>query len=143
MLGTEPQIVSEYVNTGQVRLIFVPMIDHGPPSQNTYAAAHCAGRQDPSAFWTMHDYLFSLEFSDLRNADQAFYADAATSFGLDRATFESCYAGGEGHVAATDLDNLRKQQGIFNRPTFDINGQFLFGYQNFSVFQDAFAALLP
>ena len=142
MLGTEPQIVSEYVNAGQVQLVFIPMLDHGPPSQNTYAAAHCAGLQNPTAFWQMHDYLFEQSFSYLRSADKATFAAAAVSFGLDGATFESCYASGEGHVAATDLDNMRKQQGIFNRPTFDINGIFLFGNQSFTAFAEAYAAAL-
>lgn len=142
MLGTEPQIVSEYINAGQVRLTFMPMLDHGPPSQNTYAAAHCAGLQNATAFWQMHDFLFA-NFGQLRSADKAYFADAAASFDLDRTAFESCYDSGAGHVAATDLDNLRKQQGIFNRPTFDINGLFLFGNQSFTAFQEAFAAQLP
>lgn len=141
MIGTEPQIVSEYIETGQVKLVFMPMLDHGPPSQNTYAAAHCAGSQDPSAFWQMHDYLFA-NFSDLSRAEKPYFADAAERFGLDRAAFESCYDGGEGHFVATELDNFRKQQGIFNRPTFDINGVFLFGNQSISAFQEVFNGLL-
>lgn len=140
MIGTEPQIVSEYIETGRVKLVFIPMLDHGPPSQNTYAAAHCAGVQNPSAFWEMHDYLFA-NFNDLSRAEKPYFADAAQRFGLDRAAFEACYDSGEGHLAATNLDNMRRQQGIFNRPTFDINGLFLFGNQPFSAFQEAFAAV--
>jgi protein-disulfide isomerase len=55
VLGTEPQIVATYVNSGQVRLVYWPMLDHGAASQNAHAAAECIGRQSVDAFEQCYD----------------------------------------------------------------------------------------
>ena len=49
MLGTEPEIKENYVKTGQVKLVFNPVIDLGPRSLLAHQAAACAGEQ--SMFW--------------------------------------------------------------------------------------------
>ncbi len=142
MLGVEPQLVAEYVETGQLKIIFWPIIDFGQGSHNAQAAAYCTGQQSADAYWLAHDTFFA-NFSDLPSADRDYYAAAADSFGVDRATFEACYDSGDAHQAVASLDEQRRQQGISFRPTFDIEGQLLFGNQPFEVFQQTIEAMLP
>ena len=59
---------------------------------------------------------------------------------IDQAAFEACYDSGEAHARVNELDAVRRERGIFNRPSFDINGQLLVGSQPFSVYEDYFSA---
>lgn len=142
MLGAEQQIIETYVNTGRVKIIFWPIVDFGPPSQNAHAAAFCAGQQSADLYWAMHDFLFE-NFSSLRQADSAWFSEAASGLGADAETFASCYDRGDGHFIATDLDGARKRQGVVNRPTFEIDGQRFFGNQPFEAFMQVISAALP
>lgn len=142
MLGTEPQIIETYVNSGQVRIIFWPVLNHGNPSLFATLAAECAGRQNPDAFWTMHAYLFANQ-SQLYGADRDYFLTAAESMGLDREQFAACYDDEQALANVTTLDQIRRDRGIRSQPVFDINGQTLFGAQPFSVFQQVIDAALP
>jgi protein-disulfide isomerase len=141
VLGTEPEIVANYIEPGQVRLVFWPMLDHGQASLNAHAAADCVGRQDATAFWQIHDQFFADQ-NDLWNAGRDYFVDAAANVGVDQAAFESCYDSGDAHETVTALDAVRRERGIFSRPSFDINGQLLVGAQPYSVFVDYFETLL-
>jgi predicted DsbA family dithiol-disulfide isomerase len=78
----------------------------------------------------------------LWSADRDYFVDVAISVGVDQAAFEACYDSGEGHAAVTSLDSVRRERGIFTRPTFDLNGQLLVGSQPFSTFMGVIEALL-
>lgn len=141
MLGTEPDVIATYVDTGDVRIVYWPMLDHGNASLNAHAASDCIGRQDVDAFWEIHDRFYANQ-SELWSADREYFVNAAVSVGVDQAEFESCYDNGDGHAAVTALDSIRRERGIFNRPTFDINGQLLLGSQPFSTFMGFIDAFL-
>ena len=128
--------MANYVETGRVKLVFWPVLNHGDPSVYSTLASECAGQQDPALFWTMHEYLFTNQ-SDLWRADRDYYVNAAVSLGADQATFEGCYDGADGIATILELDNIRRQRGIFSQPTFDVNGQVFVGAQPY----DSFAAL--
>ena len=141
MLGAEPEIIANYVNRGSVRIVFWPMLDHGNASLNAHAAADCIGRQSVDAFWVVHDQFFANQ-GELWQADRDYFVDAAVAAGVDQVLFEECYDSGTGHATVTELDSIRRNLGIFNRPTFDINGQLLIGSQPFSVFSEYIEAEL-
>lgn len=142
MLGAEKEIVETFVTTGQVKIAFSPLLDLGPGSINSAAAAYCIGFQDPTAFWLAHDRFFE-EQSTIYTAGRDYYVQVASEIGVDQATFEQCYDNGDGHALVTERDNARRQLEIYNRPTIDINGQRIFGNQRFSVFEDVIRAALP
>ena len=142
MLGAEPDIVANHVATGQVRLIYWPMLDLGPNSENAAATAFCAGEQDPPLFWAAHHALFE----DQRRvylARREYFVDAAVALGLDQATFEACYDGNETRALLARLDAARREAGVIQRPTFDINGQRLLGSQPYETFAGVIAAQVP
>jgi protein-disulfide isomerase len=141
VLGVEPQIISSYIESGQARLIFWPMLDHGQASVNSHAAAECIGQQSADSFWLAHDAFFANQ-DELWSADREYFAGVAASFGLDQAAFASCYDAGAAHELVRQQDARRQELGIFRRPTFTINGQMLIGAQPFSTFQDLIEAAL-
>ena len=75
-------------------------------------------------------------------ADRDYFVNAASNVGVDQAAFEECFDNGTGHITVTELDSIRRENDVFNRPTFDINGQLLIGSQPFNVFAQFIEAAL-
>jgi len=130
------------VNTGKAKLIFWPVLNHNDPSLYSTAAAECVAQQDMDAFWEIHEQLFQNQ-QDLWSAGRDYYVNAAVGVGVDQAVFESCYDSGSGISHVTNLDNIRRDRGIYTQPVFDINGQTFFGSQSFETFAGIIDSLLP
>ncbi len=141
MLSVEPEIVANYVDTGLVKLVFWPVLNHGDPSIYSTLMAECIARQSMEAFWQVHEQLFQNQ-DELWGAGRDYYVETAVQAGVDQTTFESCYDG-DGLATVMGMDALRRERGIFSQPVFDINGQLLAGLQSYSLFDQTFQALLP
>ena len=137
MLGTEPQVVQAYVETGQAKIIFWPVLNYGDPSLLSTTTAECVARQDIDAFWELHRYLFQHQ-ADLWSAGRDYFVGAAAAVGADPEAFAACYDEGDAQDHVLQLDAMRRERGIFSQPVFDINGQLLHGSQSF----DTFAAII-
>ena len=83
MLGTEPDIIRDYVETGQVKLVFWPVLNHGNPSVFSTLTAECAGQQDPDLFWSVHETLFENQ-GELWGADRDYYVQTAVAAIIER-----------------------------------------------------------
>lgn len=140
MLGTEPQIVVNYVESGQVKLVFWPVLNHGDPSVYSTLAAECVGQQSADAFWEIHELLFNNQ-RDLWTAGRDYYVNAAVSVGVDQTTFEACYDDPSALNTVLTLDELRRQRGVFSQPVFDINGEIIAGSRSYEVFAGIFDGL--
>jgi protein-disulfide isomerase len=140
VLGTEPQLKQVYVKTGQVRLVFVPMLDHGDRSVQTHQAAECAGEE--GRFWALHDLLFAqqgqLWGGDIRESIKAL----AVALELDSAQFNACIDEQRYVELVQRQDQVRRAAGIRSRPTLVVNGQMVIGPQPFEVFQAIIEPLL-
>jgi len=136
VLGTEPDIIRDYVETGQVKLVFWPVLNHGNPSVYSTVTAECAGQQDPAMFWAVHETLFENQ-SELWGAGREYYVETAVAAGADQATFETCYDSQTAMDQVLELDNIRRQRGIFSQPQFDINGTVFVGAQSYTAFAEA------
>ena len=139
MLGTEPEIRKNYVATGQLRILFSPMLDLGPNSTQAAIAAECAGEQ--GQYWNMHDLLFARQ-RDIYGGNNDTFQALAAELGLDTGQFNTCLAEQRYAGLVQSQDQNRREIGIRTRPTFDINGQLLVGAQNLDAFQ-ALIDLLP
>lgn len=126
MLALEPEIVATYVATGQVRLIFWPVLNHGDPSLYATIAAECAGQQAPALFWALHGVFFERQNDLWRATRDDFIADA-TAVGAEPAAFARCYDDPATLQHVLELDAARRARGIFSQPVFDINGTFSAG----------------
>lgn len=141
MLGTEPQVIDEYVQTGKVKIVFWPVINHNDPSIYSTLTAQCVGKQDPEKFWVVHEMLF-LEQRDLWSADRDYYVKAAVAAGADQAAFESCYDDPSSLNEVLQLDATRRERGIQNQPMFDIGGTIYGGAPPFESFAEVLDAVL-
>jgi protein-disulfide isomerase len=140
VLGTEPDIIANYVETGRVKLVFWPVLNHGDPSLYSTLTVECMGQQSPDLFWVAHEYLFANQ-ADLWRADRDYYVNTAVSLGADQAQFEACYDGPDGIATVLVLDDIRRQRSIFSQPIFDINGEIFVGAQPYEDFAAVFDAL--
>lgn len=133
MLGTEPQIRQTYVKTGQIRLIFNPVLSHGSYSEQAHIGAECAAEQ--GYFWPMHDLLFEHQ-AELWGDTQAVIKTLAAELGLETTQFNTCLNEQRYYDLIYAQDEVRQTQGIWGQPVLDINGERLFGAQSFETFQE-------
>lgn len=130
MLSTEPQVLTNYADTGKIRYVYYPVLDH-TPTQKTYEAAVCAGAQGAEYFWTLHD-IFYAEQNRLFSADAALYNELATQAGVpDLTAFSQCLESGQFAAQTLELDRVRRANGIRLRPTFIIGEQLIPGAQSY------------
>ena len=142
MLGAEREIIANAVAAGQVKLVYWPMLDLGPNSENAAVAAFCAGEQDPAQFWAFHQTLFEDQRS-VYLARRDYFVQTAAALGLDGPAFETCFDGDATRTLLADLDATRREAGVRQRPTFDVNGQRLLGSQPYGTFAEVIASQLP
>jgi protein-disulfide isomerase len=143
VLQVEPQLVEEYVRSGQMRLVFRPILNHGQRSLRTSEAAVCALEQ--GQFWPMHDLLFARldELWSIPEAElPALMTRYAVELGLDEQRFGQCLAAGKALAQVQAWDAEQRAQGIRQQPTFVINDVRLLGFQPFAVFQQTIDELL-
>lgn len=139
MLRTEPQIKADYVAQGAVSLSFHHVLDHGDASRLAHHAAECAGSQAPLAFWQMHDLLFARQ-SQIWGANVDTMTQWAGELGLDTTAFAACMADDTLLQKVERLDQARRDAGIRQRPSFDLNGDIVAGalpYASFAPLIDA------
>ena len=139
MLGTEPEIKSNYVASGQVKLVFNPILDFGEPSLQAAQAAACAGEQ--GQFWPMHDLLFSFQdqlWGDTREAVK----ELAMRLDIDHNQFNTCIDEQRYAELVQSQNQHRLELGIRTRPTLDVNGQFIVGSQPYAKFKAVIDPLL-
>lgn len=138
MLEVEPQIIERYVATGQAKLIYRHLTQIGEESIRAAEAMHCAGEQ--GRYWEMRRSLYERQI-DLLSAGSL---DGGLQFiaqdlGLDTTAFGACLQENR-HRAEVEADaRASREEGVRQRPTFDINGTRLVGgrrYEDFTAILD-------
>jgi protein-disulfide isomerase len=117
-----PQIVSNYVQTGQVRYIYrnFPLSFH-QWALKAAEAAECAGEQ--GQYWPMHEALFTSQdqWSSSEDAVPVF-KQLAGSLKLDQAKFDACLDG-DTYAAKIQADYQQGvQEGVPGTPALFVNG---------------------
>ena len=117
-----PQIVSNYVQTGQVRYIFrnFPLQFH-PWAQKAAEAAECAGEQ--GQYWPMHEELFNNQDQWSSSADAVLvFKELAGSLKLDQSKFDACLDG-DTYADKIQADYQQGvQDGVPGTPALFVNG---------------------
>jgi protein-disulfide isomerase len=142
----EPQMKSDYIDTGKIRLEWHDFARIGQESRDAANAARCAGAQ--GAFWAYHDTLYSHQAGENSGA---FTLDRLKAFGaqlgLIPSRFDACVDGGA-YAAAVAADTAQAAQlGLSGTPAFVIGrpgaiGQRIIGAQPFGTFATAIDAAL-
>ncbi|MFC1686077.1 DsbA family protein [Nanoarchaeota archaeon] len=139
---TYPQIIKNYVDTGDVKYIFrdFPLGFHAN-AQKAAEAAECAGDQDK--YWEYHDLLFL----DQKALDVTTLKKYATDLGLDTDDFNTCLDSGT-HEAEVKKDLADGGKvGVGGTPSFLIGNdkdgyQLIVGACPYSSFESALNAEL-
>lgn len=139
---TLPQIIENFVETGQVRYVFkdFPLTNIHPQATKAAEAARCAGEQE--AYHAMHDSLFARQSEWGGRTDAAeLFVGYAEDLDLDAESFAECLESGRMEDAV--MADLREgvDLGVRGTPTFFINGYYLSGAQPYSVFEQAITEL--
>ena len=133
---TIPSIMSDMIETGQVRYVFkdLPLDSLHPEARSAALAARCAGEQD--AYWKMHDALFESQqkWAGQGSAANDIFLSLAGDLNLDQTAFSTCIA--EDRYAQVIQDNVDEAQslGASATPYFFIDGYPIAGAQSYELF---------
>lgn len=130
---TLPQIRSEYVETGKVKIYFrhQPLPFH-PQAKPLAIASECAN--DQGSFWQMHDKIFENSAS-VATSNVETHKEWALELGLNSAQFNDC-VDSQQHVDLINEDSAAGNEfGATGTPTFFINGRQVIGAQPFAAFK--------
>lgn len=136
-LQTYPQLLEQYINTGQVYYVVkdFPLTSIHPQAFLASEAAWCAGEQRAQA--EMADLLFATQGEWGSDEAANLFTEYAGTLGLDAAAFRECLDSGK----YTDVVDSNLQQGIglgiTGTPTFFINGNILVGAYPIDAFAQA------
>jgi protein-disulfide isomerase len=134
VLETMPQVEEEYIDGGQVKLVFRDFPVHGQPAVVAAVVAECAGKQ--GSFWDMHVLLFERMEEWPQSEDPlATFQGYAEELGIDQHELVNCLELGTPVEGIQEDYNLARQDGLTGTPSFFINGILVVGAQPFEEFQ--------
>lgn len=137
-LGTKKIIEQEYIESGQVYLVFnsVGGMLGSPATLQAAEGAYCAA--DQNVFWPFHDLIFANQVTlfQNRNADiSGTLVQFAEILELNPDQFDTCLTERKYQDLAAQDEIDARQNDISGTPTFIINGILLRGNQSFEYFQ--------
>ena len=143
---TENSIITNYIKTGKVKILFKDYIILGQDSMNAANAAHCAN--DQKSFWEYHSMLYNnWAGEDTGWADLTHLHEFANTLGLDMNVFSTCMS----DLKWNELVNLSsidgQKLGVTGTPTFFVIDQNndvikIVGAQHYDVFKQIFDSVL-
>lgn len=137
-----PQIKSNYIDSGKVKLAFkfLPLPIHNKATVAAITAA-CSGRQDK--FWEMHDLLFENleEWAGSEEHQEVFY-NYARKLKLNMVNFKKCYENQEVREQIENDVKTAQNWNLSSTPAFVINGYVVSGAYPYAIFEKIFETLL-
>ena len=145
-LETEKSIITNYVKTGKVKLLFKDFIVVGGDSLNAANAAHCAN--DQKVFWQYHAILYNnWDGEDTGWANLENLSKFANKLGLDMDMFTECMSESKWKelIRSSHIDGITV--GVTATPTFFVIDQKndvikITGAQPYDVFKQIFDSVL-
>jgi len=134
---TRPIIMADYIDRGEINMIF---IDTEPSTKNSLlasTASYCANEQ--KKYWDYHNMLFLNPVEN--EIDSNLLKEFASELGLDVDSFEECIESGKYEKKIKYSTYEAKKNGIKRLPTFIIidsagNYEKISGSQPYSVFEE-------
>jgi protein-disulfide isomerase len=109
----------------EVRLVYkdFPLTEIHPWAMTASIAAQCAYRQDPAAFWKMHDIIFdSQDLITPANVWDKMH-DFANQLNLDKSIFETCVVDPAIQKEIADTQTEGRELNVNGTPTIFVNGR--------------------
>lgn len=119
MLGVEKKLTRKYVTTGQMNLVFHPVLNHGDYSFQAHLGAECAS--DQGQFWPFREYLFQNFHRIWKRDARQIVKELGAEFGLESSAFDQCMDQQTYAARLNAQDTLRLERGVRFQPTFHIN----------------------
>ena len=117
----EPNLVSDYISKGQVRLVFHDFAFIGPESTQAAIGGLCAA--DAGKFWPYHDYVYANQGAENSGALSDTKLKAiASAVGIDATTFSTCLGSSANKQQVSDEATTAQSKGITGTPTLYVNG---------------------
>lgn len=149
---TYPQLKTDYIETGKVKLVFrdLPLSFHDPLATKEAIAANCAREQgNDETYFKMHNALFSTTTSNGSGMTMDQLYGLAGKVGIDQTAFKTCIdADKYKDEVQKDISDAGKA-GASGTPSFvigksgsEVSGKLVVGAQPYSVFQTEIDALL-
>jgi protein-disulfide isomerase len=113
----------------QVKFVFkdFPLEQIHPWARNAAAAGRCAYKQNPAAFWKLHDLLFENQATITAANHWQTLQDYAGQVGLDTTAFRTCLTAPETKAYVDESIQEAIRLRIANTPTVFINGRRVVG----------------
>jgi protein-disulfide isomerase len=119
--SSEPEIVTSFVATGQVRLVYHDFAFIGQESLDAAVAARCADEQ--GKFWPYHDLLYANQGTENTGHFSAdLLTNLASQAGLDVGAWQSCLDDPSIAAAVTQETAQGRASGVSGTPTLFVNG---------------------
>lgn len=134
---TRPRIISEFVETGIVRLVVrdFPLTSIHASAVLAASVTHCAAAQD--RFWPVYEMLFQthgVEWGGVPKRDRATLIELAGNLDVDTAQLTACLDDPATAAAVLAEVEAATQLGVNSTPNFLINGQLVRGALPFERF---------
>jgi len=147
-LQTQPQIVSNYVDAGKVRMVFRNFPFLGPESIAAAQAAECA--EDQNKLWPYHDALYQAKVNDEAKGggendgslNRTLFLKLAQDLNLNIADFTSCLDTNKYASLVSQEKAAAAAAGVNSTPSFFVNGTAIVGAEPYTAFQQAIDAAL-
>lgn len=122
--GTLPRVVSDYVETGDAKLVWkdFPLTQIHDWAAPAAAAMECVYRQDEDAFWTVKEQVYDNQGALSRATVQDRVVDWAAAEGVDRSALEACLQDPPESEINGDLQE-GVDNGVSGTPTVFVNGK--------------------
>lgn len=134
-LGTEQQVIDEYVESGQVQLVYRHYAVLGEASVRAALAAEAAAEQ--GAFWAYHDALFQAASSGADAFSSEGLQRIAVSIGLDITAFNETRRAEETLARVEQDFNEARERGVSVVPTVFVGERKMEGALPTPLFQAA------
>jgi protein-disulfide isomerase len=117
------QLIEEYVQTGQLRIIYKPISFVNPPySTDAASAAICAAQQGQG--WQMHDQIWALyEQGGPGGYSKGTFTSMVRGMGLDEAAFSQCFNSNATAASVQSVLDEARSLGINGTPSLYVNGE--------------------
>jgi protein-disulfide isomerase len=136
-----PLLVHDFVEAGTLRIEArdIDILGQGTPNESLDLAAGAACAADQDRYWQFHDFVFWNQGRENKgDHSPAFIASIADAVGVDRAAWDTCFAGSGARAPITARTSAAAALGINSTPTLVVNGQVFPGVPNY----DQLAALI-
>lgn len=137
----EPQLKSEFIDTGKANFSYQHFAFLGPESLTAGQAAECA--KDQGKFWEMHDAIYKAQNGENQGTfSAAKMQNLASKIQLDKTVFQTCMKDLTTKDKVIFQTQFGKTLGVSGTPTVFINGTRLIGMRDYQEFKTAIEAAL-